>query len=128
MNRREAAALCQAPADLPSPDLAGKLRGKGLGGGVITAGGAGIVAFQPGSVFSLQPPPLAATNDATGAGDALAGATIAAMMRGLPLRAALREGVAAAAATLAERSAVARLEEERFRAILAGVPECEDAV
>ena len=39
--------------------------------------------------------------DATGAGDALAGVTIAAMMHGKPLRAALREGIAAAVLTIA---------------------------
>jgi sugar/nucleoside kinase (ribokinase family) len=127
MNRREAVALCGAPADTPSPELARKLRERGLKGGVITAGSAATIAFQPGSLLSLQPP-LSGTSDATGAGDALAGAMIAAMIRGLPLGAALREGAAAAAATLAEQSAVAPLAEERFREILAGVPECEDAV
>jgi sugar/nucleoside kinase (ribokinase family) len=127
MNRREAAMLCEAPADAPSADLARRLMEKGLKGGVITAGGAATVAFQSGGVFSLQPPRLPRTSDVTGAGDALAGATIAAIMRGLPLPEALREGAAAAAATVTEQTAVARLEEERFREILAGIPECETA-
>ena len=127
MNRREAAALSGMDTDTPSPALARKLREKGLKGGVITGGGAAIVAFQPRSVFSLRPPPLAVTSDATGAGDALAGATIAAVMRGLPLEDALREGAAAAAVTVTERTAVAALEDERFREVLAGIPECEIA-
>ena len=127
MNRREAATLCDAPAGAPSPELIDMLRGKGLRAGVITSGGAPIVAFQASSIFSLQPPRLSAASDATGAGDALAGATIAAVMRKLPLRAALREGVAAAVATVMEQTAVALLEEERFREILTGIPECEDA-
>ncbi|HVW57001.1 MAG TPA: carbohydrate kinase family protein [Rhizobiaceae bacterium] len=127
MNRREATTLCEAPADAPSPTLVQKLRERGLNSGVITAGDAAIIAFQSDSLFSLQPPRLHRTSDATGAGDALAGATIAAIMRGLPLRAALREGAAAATATVTEQTAVARLEERRFREILAGIPECEIA-
>lgn len=126
MNRREAATLCEVRPDAPSPDLVRKLRERGLESGVITAGDARIVAFQSGSIYSLQPPPLPGTSDATGAGDALAGATIAAIMRGLPLRAALREGAAAAAATVTEQTAVALLEKDRFHEILAGIPECED--
>ncbi|MGN6583495.1 MAG: carbohydrate kinase family protein [Rhizobiaceae bacterium] len=125
MNRREAAMLCEAPADLSSLELVDKLRKKGLRGGVITAGSAGIVAFLSGCTVSLQPLPLPGTSDATGAGDALAGSTIAAMMRGLPLPQALREGAAAAAATVTEQTAVALLGQERFREILADVPECE---
>ena len=46
-----------------------------------------------------MPPALQSMADATGAGDALAGVTIAAMMHGMPLRAALREGIAAAVLT-----------------------------
>jgi sugar/nucleoside kinase (ribokinase family) len=127
MNGREAAALSGLQAGTPSTALARKLGERGLKAGVITAGGGTIVAFHSNEIFSLTPPRLAETNDATGAGDALAGATIAAMMRGLPLRAALREGAAAAVVTIAARSAVATLREDRFREILSDIPECEDA-
>ena len=54
-----------------------------------------------------MPPALQSMVDATGAGDALAGVTIAAMMHGKPLRAALREGIAAAVLTIASPKAVA---------------------
>jgi len=127
MNRREAAALAELQADTPSAVLARKLGEKGLKSGVITAGGGAIVAFHSSDIFSLTPPRLAETSDATGAGDALAGATIAAMMRGLPLQAALREGAAAAMITIAGQAAVAMLEKDRFREVLAGIPECEIA-
>ena len=61
--------------------------------------------------------------DVTGAGDALAGVTIAAMMRGEPLRQALREGIAAAVLTVAGATAVLAISERALAETLALVPE-----
>ncbi len=74
----------------------------GLKSGVVTAGEGPVLGFDDAGAFSILPPPPRKVADVTGAGDALAGATVAALLRGLPLRAALREGVAAA--TLAVES------------------------
>ena len=62
---------------------------------MVTAGGAPVLGFDEAGAFSSCPLPQKIA-DVTGAGDALAGATVAALLRGLTLRAALREGVAAA--------------------------------
>ena len=110
MNRREAAALSGAPQDADSAAaFANGLRAAGLSAGVITAGGAAVTGFDADGIFSIAPPCLQSMIDATGAGDALAGATVAAMMHGKPLRAALREGIAAAVLTIASRKAVAEI-------------------
>jgi sugar/nucleoside kinase (ribokinase family) len=61
--------------------------------------------------------------DETGAGDALAGATVAAMMHGKPLREALREGIAAAGLTLSSPKAVAEISERALAEALTLVPE-----
>src|SRR6185437_4898097 len=87
---RTDAILCDA--NLP----VGALRERGLCRGVITAGESAVIGFDGDELFSIEPPKARKVVDVTGAGDALAGATTVAMLRGLPLRQALREGVAAA--------------------------------
>ena len=72
-----------------------------------------MTGFDAGGVFSIAPPALQSMIDATGAGDALAGVTVAAQMHGKPLRAALREGIAAAMLTIASPKAVAEISERR---------------
>ena len=59
-----------------------------------------MIGFDADGAFSIQPPPARKVADVTGAGDALAGATIAAMMQRSGLREALREGLAAAMLTV----------------------------
>jgi pseudouridine kinase len=122
MNRREAASLA-ATADAGPADLARRLRSAGLRSGVITAGGAAVTGFDEDGVFGIVPPAPQAVADATGAGDALAGATVAALMHGKPLRAALREGIAAAVLTIASPKAVAEIPERALANTLALVPQ-----
>ncbi len=99
------------------------LRDGGCGSAIVSRGSEPLIGFDADGLFSLSPPPVAAVADVTGAGDALAGATIAALMRGLSLRAAAREGVAAAGLTIAAPTTVARLGAAPFAAALALVPE-----
>jgi pseudouridine kinase len=123
MNRREAAALSGAPNDAAPAAFAGGLRAAGLRAGVITAGSAAVTGFDADGVFSIAPPALKSMIDATGAGDALAGVTVAAQMHGKPLRAALRQGIAAAVLTIASPKAVAEISERALAEALALVPE-----
>jgi sugar/nucleoside kinase (ribokinase family) len=59
----------------------------------------------------------------TGAGDALAGATTVALLRGLPLREALREGMAAAMLAVESPASAPEFSAGDFAAALALVPE-----
>jgi sugar/nucleoside kinase (ribokinase family) len=124
MNAREAASLAAAGTAEPAA-LARRLRGMGLKSGVITLGSAAVTGFDAEGVFAITPPKPDHAADATGAGDALAGVTIAAMMRGVPFRQALREGIAAAVLTVASPHAVAALPERALADMLALVPEAE---
>ncbi|MER9132858.1 PfkB family carbohydrate kinase [Mesorhizobium sp. M0768] len=119
MNRREAGVLAGVQIDQGIVD---GLRRAGLKSGVITAGDEPVLGFDELSAFSISPPPLQKRTDAAGAGDALAGATIAALLRGLTLRAALREGIAAAMLVV-ERAAFTSA---GFAEALALVPEARD--
>ncbi|TIR58481.1 MAG: carbohydrate kinase, partial [Mesorhizobium sp.] len=121
MNRREAAAL--AGADISGRDLVGELRRLSLTAGVITAGSAPVLGFDQSGVFAIDPPSPRRVADVTGAGDALTGATVAALLRGLPLRRALREGVAAAMLAIESAEAVPSFTAGSFGQALALVPE-----
>ena len=59
-------------------------------------------------------------------GDALTGATVAALLRGLPLRAALREGLAAAMLAIESPEAVPSFTGGNFTQALALVPEARE--
>lgn len=122
MNRREAAVLAGVAADSSVEAIVHGLRAAGLRRGVVTAGGSAVFAYDSNGVSVIAPPQPRQIADVTGAGDALAGATTAAMMRGLPLHAALREGVAAAVLTIETASAVAELDRHAFDEMLALVP------
>ncbi|RUY68881.1 carbohydrate kinase, partial [Mesorhizobium sp. M7A.F.Ca.CA.001.09.2.1] len=88
MNRREAMALAGVAANATEREVVDGLRCSGLVSGVVTAGGGPMLGFDEAGAFSILPPPPRKVADVTGAGDALAGATVAALLRGLPLRAA----------------------------------------
>lgn len=120
VNRREAERLtgCADPLE-----AAGWLRAAGLVSAVLSSGAEAVMAYDEDGLFKLRPPEVQAVADVTGAGDALAGATIAALMQGRPLRRALREGMAAAALTIQAPTTVARLGREPFEAMLALVGE-----
>ncbi|MCK0356304.1 PfkB family carbohydrate kinase, partial [Salmonella enterica subsp. enterica serovar 1,4,[5],12:i:-] len=92
-------------ADASLPDLHRALMAEGLQAAVVSNGGQAALVYSSGGAFSLLPPALTGIADVTGAGDALAGGTISALMRGLPLAEAVREGFAASALTLQTHSA-----------------------
>ncbi|RWM01064.1 carbohydrate kinase family protein [Mesorhizobium sp.] len=124
MNRREAAAL--AGADISGKDLVKELRRVGLTAGVVTAGSAPVLGFDQSGIFAIDPPAPRRVADVTGAGDALTGATVAALLRGLPLRTALREGVAAAMLAIESSEAVPTFTTASFGQALALVPEARE--
>ncbi|MDW6026587.1 carbohydrate kinase family protein [Mesorhizobium sp. BAC0120] len=123
MNTREAASLAATPHEAEPAALAERLAGMGLGSGVITSGSSAVIGFDTTGIFQIVPPRLASMADATGAGDALAGVTVAAMIQGKPLREALREGIAAAVLTIGSPLAVARISDAALEEVLALVPE-----
>lgn len=123
MNMREAAGLSGLPQEAGAPALARRLTELGLGAGVVTAGGGAVTGFDGEGVFAIEPPKVEGMADATGAGDALAGVTIAAMLAGQPLRQALRAGIAAAVLTVASPLAVAHISDRALKKALALVPE-----
>ncbi|AZO76109.1 MULTISPECIES: carbohydrate kinase family protein [unclassified Mesorhizobium] len=124
MNRREAAAL--AGADMSGRNLVDALKRVGLAAGVVTAGSAPVLGFDQSGVFAIDPPAPRRVADVTGAGDALTGAAVAALLRGLPLRAALREGVAAAMLAIESAEAVPSFTAASFAQALALVPEARE--
>jgi sugar/nucleoside kinase (ribokinase family) len=126
MNRREAAALSGGDAGDEPVAMARLLAAAGLASGVISAGKESAVGFDAAGVFAVAPPPPRRTADSTGAGDALAGAAIAALMHGMGLREALREGLAAALLTVETDAAVAAYDQGAFAEALALVPQPRD--
>lgn len=124
MNVREALALADIAEGGPAA-IVGRLRAIGLRAGVITSGEDEVTIFDADSAHSLRPPSSDHVVDVTGAGDALAGVTISALVSGLPLAQAAREGVAAALIAVECAEAVPRLEPAAFAARLALVPPAE---
>lgn len=122
MNLREAASLAAAGADAGVTTVVARLREAGLAAGVVTQGAEPVTGFDRDGIFTIRPPSPRAVADATGAGDALAGATVAAMLRGKPFRDALREGVAAAVITIASPQAVAAIPDGALAETLELVP------
>ncbi len=122
MNRREMAALTGLPVNAEGHEMTAALRSTGLRRGVVTDGAGTLVAFDGRTDLFLEPPPMDRVADVTGAGDALAGATVAALMRGQPFAEALRHGVAASYLKLSSEHAAERFSDEAFRAALADVP------
>jgi len=123
MNRREAAALTGQALDTPEAELVAALRKLGLERGVVTGGSGPLLGYDAEGAFTITPPALRDIADVTGAGDALAGATIAALMQGQALRPALREGVAASMLALASANAAPGFTSAAFAEALALVPE-----
>ncbi|MGC4024072.1 MAG: carbohydrate kinase family protein [Mesorhizobium sp.] len=122
MNIREAKALAGS-ADISAVEATNTLRAMGLRAGVITSGGGELILFDESGIFSVQPPSPTHLVDVTGAGDALAGVTISALLEGLKLQDAVRQGVAAAVLTLESDRAVVQLETKSFAKKLALVPQ-----
>ena len=106
MNRREMKALTGEERD--APGLAG-LAGLGFARAIVTGGAGPVLVRDADAHLEVCPPVLDAVVDVTGAGDALAGATIDALLRdpGLALADAVRFGIAAAQMTLRTEGPVA---------------------
>jgi pseudouridine kinase len=118
MNRPEATALAAAGtldetapghAESDAEKLAGQLRALGLRRGVITDGGDATIAFDAERGWRFDPPAPRRNADAAAAGDALAGATVAALLNGSPFPEAVREGMAATMLAIDETEAAAPL-------------------
>jgi pseudouridine kinase len=123
MNLREARALS---GEADAIEAAGWFRRAGLASGVITAGSAPLIGFDGEGIFRITPPLPEKIADVTGAGDALAGTTVARLMLDASFREAVRAGVAAA--TMAVECAGATppsFAMPAFEARLALVPEPE---
>lgn len=126
MNRREAAALAGMGGDDPAVAIVARLRAMGLARGVVSQGGDAVIGFDASGIVSVTPPGPRKIADVTGAGDALAGATTVALLGGLPLGKALREGVAAALLAVESASSVPELSKRAFAEALALVPEAQE--
>lgn len=94
MNSREAAALTGADEEIR--DWPERLRAEGLRCGVVSSGAEAVVAYDENGIWRITPPQVETVVDVTGAGDALAGATISALAAGKRLDNAVCDGVAAA--------------------------------
>jgi pseudouridine kinase len=107
LNRDEARALVSPPATQPSDpaSLARDLRARGVAAVVLTCGDAGAVIADAHGTRRVAAVP-AALRDATGAGDALTAATLAALARDNTLVEAVRDGTLAAALAIEEIGAV----------------------
>jgi pseudouridine kinase len=124
MTRREAVALADAGIGAAEQDIVDGLRRAGLKSAVVTAGDDPVLGFDEAGAFSILPPTPGKVVD--GAGDALAGATVAALLRGLTLRAALREGVAAAMLAIESAELAPAFTAAGFAKALALVPEAQE--
>lgn len=131
MNRREAAALAaKSETDAGSSSKAGgdidqfiaRLKQLGLRRGVVTHGSEATAAFEDARCWRFDPPVPRRVVDVTGAGDAIAGATVAALLGGASFSDAVREGMAAAMLAVETEAAVPALLPAEFAAALALVP------
>lgn len=122
INRKEAAALTGISAEAPVRDLVTGLQDQRLVSGVVTDGGRSVNLFDNTGFWTIEPPKPRTIADVTGAGDALAGATIAALMCGGDLPNAVRHGMAAAMLTLETPNVVAELTDGEFNRALALTP------
>lgn len=126
MNVREAQVVTEDSSTNPLT-LAHALKTKGLGMAIITAGGQILAGLDSSGVFEVSIPETANVADVTGAGDAVAGTTTAYLMQGLPLREAVRRGIAAASLTIASPTVIAPYDDNAFAEALARVPSAQSS-
>ncbi|RWN68822.1 MAG: carbohydrate kinase [Mesorhizobium sp.] len=124
MNRREAIALADVGIGAAEQDIIDGLRRADLKGGVVTADDGPVLGFDEAGAFSILPPAPGKVSDS--AGDALAGATVAALLNGLTLRAALRESVAVAMLASEGMGRAPAFTAASFAEALTLVPEAQD--
>lgn len=123
MNRKEAMTLTGQSGLSEPGELIKRLRATGLRGAVVTDGSGPVIYFDETGAGRIAPPAPRHVADVTGAGDALAGATVAARMTGRPLGDALRDGLAAAMLALESPQAVPPFTKRIFDAALRLVPQ-----
>ncbi len=99
-NRSEAATLLDHDDDSRMGELGRRLMGRGARTVIITGGYDDVVIGHHGRISGL-PVPTIHIRDVVGAGDALTGATLAAVNRGVSLLSAVSIGIAAAQRVLA---------------------------
>ena len=99
-NLKEARALVDAPG-ADAVQLARTLIDEGTKAGVISQGAGPAIFWENGTLGTVAPPRVGAIVDVNGAGDALAGATLAGLARGRTLGEALPSAIMAAQMTLA---------------------------
>lgn len=121
MNQNEATILCNGEAGGDDTMIA-MLRDAGLSSGAISRGSSPLLCFDPSGAYTITPPPVPEIADVTGAGDALAGTSVSALLRGEPLHKALREGMAAARLAIGTISAVPDLNPAAFEQALETIP------
>ncbi len=121
LNKREARAILGMASDDASgaASLAKGLGALGLAKAVLTDGEDAVCVLDQGEISVILPPKPERVKDVTGAGDALAGASLAALLCGKPMDRAVRQGLAAASATVETANAVADFTSKtRFDALL----------
>ena len=89
---------------------------------VVTGGAGPAIVFDRQDAYAIAPPVPRRIADVTGAGDALAGATLPALLAGKPLAEAVREGLAAALLAVETPQAVPDFSAQQFGEALALVP------
>ncbi|WP_230533339.1 carbohydrate kinase family protein [Microvirga roseola] len=104
LNLDEARAFLDSPG-IPSIEAVEALLDHGAASVVLTLGPAGLIAAAPSGAVKIEAVKTEIV-DATGAGDALIAATLAAQLQGRSLEEAARTGTAAAALTLQSRQSV----------------------
>ncbi|MEK1889714.1 MAG: carbohydrate kinase family protein [Phyllobacterium sp.] len=123
MNRREALALTGLAASAEFAEIHATLLAAGLDAAVVSNGAAATLAYCGDLAYTIVPPAVDGIADVTGAGDALAGGTIAALMQGAAFHEAVRQGTTASMLTLTTHSASPIFTPEKFDAALSCIPD-----
>jgi sugar/nucleoside kinase (ribokinase family) len=121
LNKHESAVLTGLDAAAPASVHAAALAGLGLRRAVVTAGGGAAAVLDAGRVTRLEPPAVEIV-DVTGAGDALAGETIARLLSGSGFAEAATHGMAAAALTAARAGASPAIAVSEIDALAKTIP------
>jgi pseudouridine kinase len=123
LNQREARSILALNTEYQMTvglDLTTALSEAGLTRCVMTNGADELCVVDDRSMTLMKPVKVKRVIDVTGAGDAMAGATIAALLKGRPLTEAVKYGLAAATLTVETAQATANFANlERFAQILA---------
>lgn len=122
LNKREARSILGRAYDdkTSAVVLAKALSDLGLSRAVLTDGADAVCILDQGETHLIAPPRPERVEDVTGAGDALAGASLAALMSGKSIQISVEEGLAAASATVETAKSVADFSSKaRFHTLLA---------